>query len=161
MQLLRQKATLVALALALIFIAAATLLPPDRLKQIMDAGRFGFALIVALVCSIAAWESFRDGAREGGEQVTIAIALLWTVVTLQALWVPAQRDFGLPAWVLALPINALIPYLYMISAAFFLIPIGNRKSTVPARNWQLLFGAGIVGGIAIGLMLGLGISSLG
>lgn len=158
-QMLSQRATHIALGLMVLFFVLSIVVPVDTLKRVMDAGRLGFALAVSALCVVPAAYVFRDGAKTRADQVTVAIALVWVVITAQALWIPINREAGLPDWFPREQVSALLPYLYMISAAFFLIPIGNGREDLPTGNWPLIAGAAALGGLAIGLALGLGVSS--
>lgn len=154
----RQQAVLVAIGLLVLYVVMATVTPPEHLKRFMDAGRFGFALTVALVCARPAFEVFRQGARDRGDQVTVAVFLVWAVTTFAGAWIPANRELPWPEWFPNDQITAIIPYLYMISAAFFLIPIGNGSRDLPTGNWPVIAAAAAVGGTAVGFMLGMGVS---
>lgn len=156
--LLRQRTTHIAIALLLGFMVLAAIVPPEPLKQSLDYGRAGFALSVFVVCILPAFRVFREGAKNPSDQITVAITLLWFVITFQSFWIPINRDAPLPPWVPRDAISALVPYLYMISAAFFLIPIGNIRET-PSGNWPMIAAAGALGGLVIGLALGFGINS--
>lgn len=157
---LRHRAIWAAFGLLLAYILLALVTPPEHLKRIMDAGRFGFALAVAIICTRPTLDVFRNGVQQRSDQVVVAVWLIWVVTTFAAVWIPANRELTFPGWVPTAQISAAIPYLYMVSAAFFLIPIGNGREDLPAGNWPLIFMAGVIGGAAVGLMFGLGIGSL-
>lgn len=157
-EFMRQRATWIAVGLLAAYLILAIVTPPEHLKRWMDAGRFGFALTVTIVCLRPALEVFRRGARDRGDQVVVAVALVWGLITLQALWIPANRELSFPTGFPTEQISALFPYLFMVSATFFLIPIGNGSRDLPAGNWPLIAMAGAVGGTAVGFMLGIGFS---
>lgn len=156
-EFLRHRATWTAFGLLLAYVLLALVTPPEHLKRLMDAGRFGFALAVAIVCTRPTLEVFRDGVQQRSDQVVVAVWLVWVVTTFAALWIPANRELTFPEWAPTEQITALIPYLYMISAAFFLIPIGNGREDLPAGNWPLIFAAALIGAASVGAMFGFGL----
>lgn len=157
-QFFSQRSAWIAVGLLVIYVAVAAITPPEYLKRLMDAGRFGFALAVTIVCARPAFDVMKYGARERSDQVVVAVWLVWAVTTFAALWIPMNREIvDMPSWVPRDQITALIPYLYMISAAFFLIPIGNGREDLPAGNWPMILVAAVVGAAAVGTMFGFGL----
>lgn len=155
-EFLRQRATLTAIGLIMAFLILATVTPPEHLKRWMDAGRFGFAMTVAIVCARPAVEVFHHGAKDRGDQVIVAVFLVWALITAQAIWIPISREVALPVWFPETQVSAVFPYLFMVSAAFFLVPIGNGSKDLPTGNWPLIAVAGAIGAGAMGFMLGAG-----
>jgi hypothetical protein len=149
----------VTMGLALLYCLGVELLDADTLKRTLDSARIGFALCAFLVCASRGWQAFRRGTFDNVDQFSFGMATVWGVILLQAIYVPLSRNDVLPDWADRLQIPSMLPYLFVIAAVFFLVPIGNRSATVPFRSMWFMMGSAALGGAAIATALILGVKS--
>lgn len=136
-------------------------IPYDKLKLYLDSGRAGVWAMVYFVTLSVALPSFFAKRRSQGMVVSIALNIGALVILTQAIWIPLKRVYGanFPAGVPNL-VDLLVVLGFIVSGAFFLMPIGNTIGITPPRNWWLLFLAGCGGALFGGIMIGMGLNTL-
>ncbi len=140
---------------------------PLDLRRTMDAARFGTATVAlwvtAAVAALAVWE----GVRDRGGLVAISWALIFGTISFQSLYIPVSREmpYLIPESMQGQLIPSAIGYSYALSAIVFIFAVASGRGTADSftrASWMFLFVAlslaGVVGGVAVGLMIGLGIT---
>lgn len=157
----RNKALQIAIGIIAAFALCYVVVPHNLLKNWLDAGRVGMWATVFGVTVPIAIVSFFARRRKQGQVVAIALNLLAFVILIQATWIPIRRAYGhfVHDWVSDL-MGMVIALAFIVSGAFFLMPIGNTTGVTPPRNWWFLLTAGIAGALFMGIMIGLGLQNV-
>jgi hypothetical protein len=162
-RLLANRPLQVTLALAALYLLGLLAIDTGELKRLLDGARIGFAASAFFICASRGWQAFMRGSFDNVDQFSFGMTTVWGVVLLQAVYVPLSRADEPPGWFLwldnRLQIPSLLPFLFIIAAAFFLIPIGNRSATVPFRSMWFMIGASALGGAAAAAAVILGLKN--
>lgn len=157
--MLKNRALYIAAGIIIAFAVCFYIVPYETLKRWLDAGRVGIWGVVWAITLNLAFTSFLERRRTGGQVVAIALNLVALIILVQAIWIPAKREFDMELMTSQL-IDCLVVLGFIVSGASFLMPIGNTIGVTPPRNWWFLLFAGVVGALFAGIMIGAGMQTL-
>lgn len=160
MTVFQNRALQIAIGILAAYAVCYSIIPYERFKLYLDAGRVGIWGVVFAITFPVAFRSVFAKKRTQGGIVSIALHLTALIILIQAIWIPINRELGHMFWSWVSPVvSTLVVLGYICAGAFFLLPIGNTIGVTPPRNWWFLLWAGIVGALAAGVMIGLGLQS--
>ncbi len=137
--------------------SAAVVVDPLVLRDVFNNITLGVAVTVMLTWASGAWTSFKEGAKEGDDQLVIAVFLLYAVLAFQRMYAIVAVALERPVWLVEGPLSGFVSYLLCAVGLLFLVAPGISPGAPKNRYWvHILFavaGGSLVAGFLIGKTL--------
>lgn len=137
------------------FITAEVAFGDDMVRVAAESGRIAVYAVLAAMTFVAAVTSFWSGAKQGAEQLAVAIFGIASAILIHALWIPISKYATLPEWIDPQPVTSAIIIAITLSGLGYLIPITyNRGASLPVvGTWAGVFAAGVIAGALMAVIL--------
>lgn len=146
-----------AIASAIYWLLAAYV-PGPHMIAVANSIFVGVAIAVIITWGPSAWRAFRDGGREGWQQLVAAPVITLGAFVCLRIYVAVVRAFDMPDELVNSPV---IGYMLLMSGCgcmLYLSSPGTANGVTPPRNWLWIVGAVAIGmlvaGIGIGTVVG-------